>query len=394
VPYANDLAHASEYSFNGVIESGTAFIVGATQPGSFIVHETDKLNASSTIGIASRPSNNPTREELYTNLLYVNANGEKIMADGVAALYQSGYHNKVDSQDVQKFQSFSGRERITIFSEQNLLSIERRQSINETDTTHILVAVARNTNYQLQFIAKNSSHLFQPMLEDRFTKTSTGINPDGITEYSFITTNDTLSTATNRFDIVFGRTSILPVLFLSAKAWLQNNSTAIQWKVVNEINIRAYTVEKSMDGINFNKVALVPALGINQIMSTYNSIDTSKEINDCYYRICATDSKAALIYSTVVKVQRKNTDASVSIYPNPITNGIICIQFNNMLKGNYDIRVLNSTGQAMLYKRVVYKGGYGIEKLNMGKMLSKGVYQLEIVKPDLSKTHLSVLSEK
>jgi hypothetical protein len=393
VPNPAGTNYMSQYANNGIIESGDAFIVNANQAGSFIIHETDKLNTSSTTGIASRPANNPDIETLYTNLSYTNANGETILADGVAALYGNEYHDNVDSQDVQKLQSFAGRERLGILSNANLLSIERRQSLNELDTIHLMDVVPANSGYQLQFVSNNLNALLQPVLEDRFTKASTNINTNGITQYNFTTTSDTISTATNRFEIVFKKASTLPLTYITLKSWRDNNNINIQWKVANETDIKTYTVEKSIDGIHFTKIAFVPVVGMHLAAVQYNSTDTSTITGDCYYRISGTVSNGVLIYSPTVKVEYENTNASISIVPNPIVNGTIRLQFNNMEQGKYNIRLLNSLGQLLSQREITHKAGYTTEIVQMGKFLSKGMYQLEIVKPDDSKVCLTLLNE-
>jgi len=83
-----------------------------------------------------------------------------------------------------------------------------------------------------------------------------------------------------------------------------------------------------------------------------------------------------------VKVLIGDLDASISVYPNPIVNGSIQIQFSNQVAGVYEIRLMNSLGQLILSKVVTHNDGNSSEIITPAHKLAKGIYQLEIIKPD------------
>ncbi len=72
-------------------------------------------------------------------------------------------------------------------------------------------------------------------------------------------TTNAFSKATNWFSVIFRPLAILPVTISSLKATLKEADILVEWKVENELNISKYEVEKSADGINFSKAAIVPA---------------------------------------------------------------------------------------------------------------------------------------
>ena len=75
----------------------------------------------------------------------------------------------------------------------------------------------------------------------------------------------------------------------------------------------------------------------------------------------------------------------ISVFPNPVTNGTINLQMNNMAAGVYSIRVFNGVGQVILNRSINHAAGNSTETIQLGKGAVKGVYQLEVVKPDNSK---------
>ncbi|MDQ6609024.1 MAG: T9SS type A sorting domain-containing protein [Bacteroidota bacterium] len=75
---------------------------------------------------------------------------------------------------------------------------------------------------------------------------------------------------------------------------------------------------------------------------------------------------------------------AISVFPNPVNNGVINLQLNNMAAGIYNVRVFNSMGQVIASKQINHAAGSSTETIQ-AKGLSKGIYQLEVVKPDNTK---------
>jgi hypothetical protein len=72
---------------------------------------------------------------------------------------------------------------------------------------------------------------------------------------------------------------------------------------------------------------------------------------------------------------------SISIYPNPVSNDLLNMSFNNIEAGVFDVRIFNNLGQLMLSNKINHATGSSSEAVLFGKTLSKGTYQLEIIKP-------------
>ncbi len=94
-----------------------------------------------------------------------------------------------------------------------------------------------------------------------------------------------------------------------------------------------------------------------------------------------TDQQGKISYSTIVKVFVQFQKPSISIRPNPITDGIVHLHLVNQPAGLYMIRLLNPLGQTIVAKQVANPGGNTREDIKWDFNLSHGVYQLEVVKP-------------
>ena len=80
----------------------------------------------------------------------------------------------------------------------------------------------------------------------------------------------------------------------------------------------------------------------------------------------------------------------ISVYPNPVSNGIINLHFANEPEGIYTIRLLNKTGQVMISKEINHVRGSNAELIELDKYIGDGIYQMEISKPDGIQTSINV----
>ncbi len=72
----------------------------------------------------------------------------------------------------------------------------------------------------------------------------------------------------------------------------------------------------------------------------------------------------------------------ISVYPNPVKNGIVNLAFNNMAEGNYLVSLRNSFGQLVFEKKINHTGGNRSEVIKLIKKLADGLYHIEINKED------------
>jgi hypothetical protein len=144
--------------------------------------------------------------------------------------------------------------------------------------------------------------------------------------------------------------------------------------------MQQYEVERSFDGKQFAKVTTMAAA--NAGSSHYSWIDASVLPGYYYYRIRSVDNTGKAQYTKNVKVLVGDGKSLITIYPNPITNGIINLQMINMPAGKYGIRLMNHLGQIIVSKQVERMEGSNTEAIKWNYNLAHGVYQLEITRPD------------
>ena len=231
------------------------------------------------------------------------------------------------------------------------------------------------------FVAHNlSSTGLQAFIDDHFLNTLTPLKMEDTTVYDFAVDNNAASKAINRFDIVFQRAVVTPPSITTFTADASARDVITKWNVLNEQDVKQYEVERSTDGYNFVKETSIEAGNTGN--ASYTWTDAGVLPGYYYYRIKMTDQKGKVTYSQVVKVLIGNGKASIAVYPNPVTNGIIHLQFLNEPPGKYGIRLMNQLGQVIVSKQIERMDGSDSQTIQWDYNLAHGVYQLEITRPD------------
>lgn len=110
-----------------------------------------------------------------------------------------------------------------------------------------------------------------------------------------------------------GDPSILPVAFEDVA--VQRNTQAgatVSWEVSQELQLKHYDVERSLDGDHFTSLGLMPAMGVNDYVFT----DMEAPTDAAYYRIKAVDIDGNFMLSETVELTGL-TNARYEVFPNP-----------------------------------------------------------------------------
>ena len=303
------------------------------------------------------------------------------IADGVAVAFNSSYQNRIDANDAVKMSNTG--ENLGLRRDGIILAIEARSPVTVNDTLYFDLKNLARADYQFRFSPQYMQN--EPLiafLADKYLKTETEVSLAGTTSLNFTINSDAASYAADRFLILFKQAAILPVTFVSIKATKKDKNVLVSWHVENETNMQQYEVENSIDGNHFEKVATIEAN--NSGSGNYHCVDKYPTHGNNFYRVRSMDKATNVVYSPVVKVFTGNLKPGISVYPNPITDGNIHLKFTNQPEGRYGVRLLNYLGQVLLSNKIEFAGVNGSKDLQWNFKLPRGVYQLEITKPDES----------
>jgi uncharacterized repeat protein (TIGR01451 family) len=174
---------------------------------------------------------------------------------------------------------------------------------------------------------------------------------------------------------------VLPILLTDFKAQYQNKMVQLFWNTQQEINNKEFILQRSVDGINFETIAVVSGAINSQSANAYSYDDIAfPHISKIYYRLIQVDidgTKRIADIKTVNIKDYQNTDLSIySIIPNPVKeNASVSIIAN--ADGNYTFTIYSGLGQKINSIQKYLVKGQNNASINLSNV-EKGFYILEI----------------
>ena len=173
----------------------------------------------------------------------------------------------------------------------------------------------------------------------------------------------------------------VPVRFISFDVTEKQHAALLTWEVDNESNLtNLYEIERSIDGVRFDKIgSVLPSSAVNG-RKNYQFIDHElkklKQYGRIYYRIKQVDIDAKFVYTDIRSLMISSSKPEISIFPNP-THEQCQIKFS--LQKNTTVTILITDESGRMMNRIIkaYPAGVNIFTINTEKWAS-GVYHVTI----------------
>jgi len=311
--------------------------------------------------------------KLSVQLLHNLNGGSSNTADGCVVVFGDNFSKALGPEDSYKFSNLD--ENLAINCGGTSLSIEGRPTIIDYDTIPLRLWQYRDTNYFFKFIGKSFSQTTVAVLKDNYLQQDQPINLADTTFVQFSLTSDVASYDTNRFCIVFKPASTLPLHFTLTRAFQKDKGVMVEWAIGDEAGIDHYTVEKSVNGVQYTAVTDITSGAVSK---TYSWLDKNPSEKN-YYRVKSLSRNSQASYSQVMKVNLVKDQSIVTVYPNPVKGNEIGLLFTNVGKGAYYLKLYNTNGQ-QVYSSTINKanGGSGYQSVKINSFVPKGVYRMNI----------------
>lgn len=164
--------------------------------------------------------------------------------------------------------------------------------------------------------------------------------------------------------------SVVPVSLTDLSAEKDNESIVLTWHTSWEANFKNYEIERSIDGIHFEKIAVV----VGQNLRLYSLTDKKLPATSAaFYRLNMVDINGHSNFSKVISV-RLTKEPSVQVYPNPAKDFITLKTAKSFAK-NTHISIIDVTGRILLQQTIIAV----TENINLDiRQLPAGRYFLRI----------------
>ena len=147
---------------------------------------------------------------------------------------------------------------------------------------------------------------------------------------------------------------VLPVEWILFTGKQQENDVVLNWQTAREQQNLGFDVERSADGIRWDRIGFVPASTDNSDLSVYSFIDKSANQAcpaNCvlYYRLRQKDLDGKEELSKIITINLNNTafSAGVQVFPNPVRNEMLTLVFPEIRSEEVAVRLVNASGQVV-----------------------------------------------
>jgi hypothetical protein len=170
--------------------------------------------------------------------------------------------------------------------------------------------------------------------------------------------------------LIFGTPLPIELTYFTAEP--EGTVVRFSWETASELNNDYFTIEGSLDGLNWNFVEKITGAGTTQEVKRYVSTMNNTRFRYGYFRLKQTDFDGQMSYSDVVSVQLSELDR-IQISPNPSNGSKIHLVLPSDEQS--ELHIINSEG-VIVYSIVSYAGAeIGLEDVNF----RAGFYLVQVV---------------
>ncbi len=169
------------------------------------------------------------------------------------------------------------------------------------------------------------------------------------------------------------------VTLLEFQGEIQANGNLLQWMTASESNSKYFTLSRSQDGKNYEKIGEVNSIGDSQDLQTYTYLDTAPTNGLTYYQLQETDLNGLVETLASISLQRNMQDGLriQKVYPVPSKRNVT-LQFVATNTDLLQLEIVNTNGQLVYReKRTPQNDGFNEWTIDVSEWKS-GVYVLKL----------------
>jgi hypothetical protein len=157
----------------------------------------------------------------------------------------------------------------------------------------------------------------------------------------------------------------------------ETDMNRLNWKVLGELNVSHYTVERSTNGIDFEPIGFVQSLGSTLEELNYSYDDYTSEMGMNYYQIRANKTNGTNTISQVIAIQSSTKKALkiISTYPNPASEEF-SVKLVSQKKEDILVKIIGIDGK--IYRQNTFAITEGVNILELQTENQKGIFFIEI----------------
>ncbi len=181
------------------------------------------------------------------------------------------------------------------------------------------------------------------------------------------------------YDFAVYPASALPVKDVRLNISNIDSKTVINWSTINEVNVKMFEAEKSIDNKNYIKIAQQAATATNNGNASYSiqDITGSNTASAIFYRIKIIDNDGGISYSNTAMVRNAAKRDAVTVFPNPFVNEVKIYQMADA-DCNLVATLADNTGKIILTQNFKAVAGYNQFTIGNLSKIAQGIYTISI----------------
>jgi hypothetical protein len=149
----------------------------------------------------------------------------------------------------------------------------------------------------------------------------------------------------------------LPIVLLSFEAEPVGNTVLVSWTTSSEINNDYFTIERSVDAVNYASIGTVNGAGNSNSTNNYTFTDVQPMMGISYYRLRQTDFNGDLeVFDPAVVNFGSGLVQGAALFPNPAVE-YAHVMINTASSGKGWVRVTDVTGRLISNFQIVMTKG-------------------------------------
>lgn len=173
----------------------------------------------------------------------------------------------------------------------------------------------------------------------------------------------------------------LPIELLDFTATPLKKEVLLNWSTSSEIDASHFEVERSNEGLNFEYIDELSAIGNSNQETKYELLDKEPLKGISYYRLKQIDNNGDFKYSKIIAVNFKksktNKKPNLLLYPNPVIDKTT-LQFDNFEDSRILLSIYNISGVLILEQKVNLEKSNTVFEFILPQRMSSGTYIVNI----------------
>jgi hypothetical protein len=206
------------------------------------------------------------------------------------------------------------------------------------------------------------------------TNGGSGTTPNGI-NYATMSGIPNFSGGTG--GVILIPTVILPVEWLYFNGVNEGSINKLFWATATEEDTDKFEIQRSIDGVNFEKIGTVKATGSSNEAVQYHFDDLNPITGLNYYRIRLINLDGTEDFTNIIALELLKKEQNFSFFPNPAED-LLNYQFETNLVEDVNIEIIDVLGRTLISKTFKTSTGNNILPIQLGDLLP-GAYTIKVM---------------